>query len=62
MNTWLPKVSFAIRIVGAGVMIRFAYDETGPWTVAILILLVLGVESLTAIWRRIARKLDPKEW
>lgn len=49
------------RIIGAGVLIRFAYDETGPYTAVLLVLLVLGLEAQAALWRRLVTELDPKK-
>lgn len=59
--TTLQKVMMAVRLIGAGVIIRFAYDETGPWTVTVLVLLTLGLEAQAALWRRLTDTLNGKK-
>jgi hypothetical protein len=58
MKRYIPMIA---RIIGAGVLIRFAYDETGPYTAVLLVLLVLGLEAQAALWRRLVTELDPKK-
>jgi hypothetical protein len=58
MKKHIPMIA---RIIGAGVLIRFAYTETGPYTAVLLILLVLGIELQSALWRRLVAEMDPKK-
>ena len=52
-------VSMIIRLVLAGVMLRFVYDETGVWTVALLALITISPEIQVELWRRLK---DPNAW
>ena len=58
MKKHIPMIA---RIIGAGVLIRFAYDETGPYTAVLLILLVLGVEAQGVLWKRLIDTVNGKK-
>ena len=55
------KIMLSVRLIGAGVILRFVYDETGPWTVALLVLMTLGLEAQAALWRRLTDTLNGKK-
>ena len=61
--TRVQKIQLAVRLMSAGVIIRFAYEETGIWTTVMLVLIVFAIESLTYLTRRnLGASFNQKSW
>lgn len=41
----------AFRMTGGAVLIYLAYPETGPWTTAVLALMLIGIEGNALVGR-----------